>query len=345
MARSVGITATAVVALIGSALTILFGALAILGSFAMSLRPMPNAPPHLGYVIIVEAVFAFGFGGWGIASGVGLIRTKEWARISIIVFAALLMFLSLPAMLIIAFIPLPVPNDPNLPSNFATLLRTCMVIFYGLLAALAGFWLYFFNARRVKAEFQGQQSTLQAASAYFPAETSSANLAAPIQSRPLSITIIGWFLVIGSAFAPLGLLYSRAVFRAVPPPMFFLGFFVAGRVATLILLVWMTAQIIAAIGLLKLRNWARLATIALQCLGVLNIVLLVGIPGNRVRYQHIMDSMMASMSMGMSQPVSFTFPAWLVMIASLPVFLVVLWFLIARKQAFVNHDLAWIEAR
>lgn len=349
MARSVGITASAVVVLICSALTILFGAVAMLGSFALSLHPMPNGPAHLGYVIVSEAVFAFGLGGWGVASGVGLIRTKEWARISMIVFAALLMFCTLPATLIFAFVPIPIPQDPNLPSNFASLLRLCMVLFYGLLAAVAGFWLYFFNTRTVKGQFQGTRAAVEAASTCLPAQTLGMNPTAPSHPRPLSITIIAWFLLIGSAFAPLGLLYSRAVFHNVPIPLCFLGFFVFGPTATLILLVWMTVQIFAAIGLLKLKNWARLATIALQCLGVLNILLLEGIPANRVRYQQIMDSMMdsmmASMNARMSQPSSFTFPAWALMIASLPLFLVILWFLIRRKHAFVKHDdLASIEA-
>lgn len=343
MTRSVGITASAVVVLIGSALTILFGAVAMLGSFVLNLRPMPNAPPHLGYVIVIEAVFAFGFGGWGVASGVGLIRTKEWARISMIVFAIILLVFTLPTTLVLAFIPLPVSRDPNLPSNFVTIMRTGMVLFYALLAALGGFWLYFFNTRRVKAQFQGQQSNSAAASASLPGAIPRADRGVPVDARPLSITIIAWFLLIGSAFAPLSLLYSRALFHNAPMPLCFLGFFVFGPTATLILMSWMTAQAVAAIGLLKLKNWARLATIALQCLGILNIVLLVGIPGNRARSQQIMDSMMASMNTGTAQPISFSLPISLIMTASLPLFFVILWFLIRRKQAFVKRDLAPIQ--
>lgn len=343
MARSVGITASAVAVLIGSALTLLFGAVAMLGSFVMNLRPMPNAPPHLGYVIIAEAAFAFGLGGWGVASGVGLIRMKEWARISMVVFAAFLLLCTFPAAVIMAFIPLPLSRDPSLPSNFATILRIGMVLLYGLLAALAGFWLYFFNTRRVKAQFQGKAATIEAPSGYLPAEMPDSNPGVPIDARPLSITIIGWFLLISSAFAPLGLLYSRTVFHNTPIPLCLLGFFVFGPTATLILMLWMTTQAIAAIGLLKLKNWARLATIALQCLGILNIVLLVGIPANRVRYQQIMDSMMASMNTSLPQPVSFTFPVWLGMIVSLPILLAILWFLIRRRQTFAKQDMASIQ--
>jgi len=339
MARSVGITISAVVTLIGSALVILFGAGAALGSCLMRSPLIPNGPVNLEYVVIAEALFAFSLGGWGFATGIGLIQTKEWARISIIVFAVLLVLFTLPVALIFAFIPLPVPKDPNLPSNFATIMRTAIVLFYGLLAALAGFWLYFFNTRSVRAQFQGGQAIVEAVPAYLSAEMPTVGLGAPVRSRPLSITIIAWFLLIDSALAPFSLLYSRAMFPTVPLPMCFLGFFVFGRVATLIMLVWAIVQIIAAIGLLKLRNWARLATIALQCLGILNMALTVGIPGNRARFQGIMDSMMASMNRGVPQPISFSFPLWAIMIASLPIFVVILWFLITQKQAFVKQGL------
>ena len=72
MSRSAGITASAVAVFAGSALTILAGAAAILGMLLVSSRPMPNVPEHfISFVIIAEAVFAFGFGGWAsrVASG------------------------------------------------------------------------------------------------------------------------------------------------------------------------------------------------------------------------------------------------------------------------------------
>jgi hypothetical protein len=342
--RSAAITVSAAVVFIGSAVTILLGGLAALGSFLVSSRTPANVPPHLGYIIVVEAIFAFGLGGWGIASGVGLIQAKEWARVSMVVFAAILLFFSLPPALIMAFIQLPIPKDPNLPSNFATVMRIGIVVFYGLLAALAGFWLYFFNRSSVRAQFQRKQAAGGPA-AHLPAEMPSANLSAPTRARPLSITIIAWFLLIGSAFGPLGLLYSHAVFRSVPLPMCFLGFFVFGRTAALILAVWMAVQIIAAVGLLRLNNWARLVNIGLQCLGLLNMVLLVGIPGNRARFQQVMNAAMASMNMPMPQPVSFSFPLWIGAFASLPLFVVILWFLITRKQAFLKQSLASVQVR
>lgn len=337
MARSAGITVSAVVVFIGSAFTLLFGALAALGSAMMSLHTAPSIAPHLGFVVvIVEAVFALGLSGWGIATGVGLIQAKEWARISMIVFAALLALFTLPSALMMAFIPLPVPKDPNLPANFTLILRGGFVLFYGLLGALAIFWLYFFNRRSVKAQFQTKQAASEG-SGPSPSEIGNTPaLAGP--ARPLSITIIAWFLIVASAISPFSLWYMHAMFHGTPIPMFFIGFFVSGSPAILILLFWMAAQVIAAVGLLKLRNWARLATIGLQVLGVVNVLLVVGVPAHLARFQRIMNSAVASMNLRTPQPLPAGFPVWIGMVASLPLFCVILWFLVTRKRAFLQYS-------
>src|ERR1700736_4002486 len=121
MARSTGITVSAVVVIIGSAFTVLCGAMILVASVLVLISSRAaDAPVNLRYVLAIEAVLAFGFGGWGLASGIGLIKTKEWARISTLVYAAILVFISLPAAAIMAFIPLPnTPgaNDLNPPFN------------------------------------------------------------------------------------------------------------------------------------------------------------------------------------------------------------------------------------
>jgi hypothetical protein len=144
MPRSVGITVSAVVVIIGSAFTILGGAMMVLGSLVLS-KPSTaaNVPANLGFFVVIEAVMFSGFGGWGLAAGIGLINLKQWARISMLVFAAILVFISLPAAVILVVIPFPNTNDPNLPSNFMPIMRTGMVLFYAMFAALGCFWLYF----------------------------------------------------------------------------------------------------------------------------------------------------------------------------------------------------------
>lgn len=333
MPRSPGVTASAVAVLIGSSFTLLCGAIMVLGSaFITKANPSARLPESFGSILVFEAVLFFGFGGWGLASGIGLLYLKQWARISLLVYAGLLVCVSLPAAALMAVISL--PHDPSLPVNFMPAIRVGMAFFYGMFAALGGFWLYFFNKRSVKVQFQAMPPVPESA-----AGDSFLGVAVPAPSasqseRPLSITIIGWFLLIGSALAPLGLLMNRALFPGVQIPFYFLGFFLFGSSAYLVFIVWMAAQMAAAVGLLKLHNWGRVTAIALQCLGAINAGLLLVIPGHRAKFQQVMEAMMASMNARMRQPAPFVFPTWIGYGMAFPMILVILWFLITRRQAF-----------
>ncbi len=105
MARSGGVTFSAVVVLIGSSLTILFGAL-----MALAILWTPNAgqaanlPIPIGYVVTAEAIVFFGFGGWGIASGVGLIKLRQWSRVSMMIYGAILLFFSAIPGIVLSFV-------------------------------------------------------------------------------------------------------------------------------------------------------------------------------------------------------------------------------------------------
>lgn len=338
MRRSAGVTVSAVLVLLGSAFTLLLGVLMLLSSaFLSKTSPSANVPVNFGAIVAVEAVVVFAFGGWGLASGIGLIYLKQWARISLLVFAGFLVCVSLPAVALMAVISLPTPHDPNMPPSFMAVMRVGMALFYGMFAALGGFWLYFFNKRSVKLQFQAMQPAPESA-----AGDSFLGAAVPgpitTPARPLSITIIGWFLLIGSAFTPLWLLLNRALFAGLQFPFYFLGFFLFGRSAHLVLIVWMAAQMAAAVGLLKLKRWGLFVTIGMQCLTIANVTLLTGIPGHRARFQQIMETMMASMNARMPQPAPFDFPAWAGFALSVPIVLVILYFLITRRRAFTEGE-------
>jgi hypothetical protein len=343
MPRSTGITVSAIVAIIGSAFALLCGAMMLLGSvFAPNSSHAADAPVNLGYVLIIEAFFAFGFGAWGLASGIGLLKTKEWARISTLVYAAILVVLSVPSALAMALIPLPntpSANDPNPPFNIMLMVRLGGTLVYALFAALGGYWLYFFNTKKVKAQFRIRQPSTeigQSEVASGPSEISGVRFGPSQHARPLSITIIGWYLIITSAFAVLSLVLTNALFARLKLPFFFLGFFVFGPGAYLLLAVWMAVQVVAAVGLLKLKSWGLYATVALQCLALLNMVMIVAIPANRLRFQEIMESFrFAGGQMYQSMPV---FPMWIGLLGSLPIIVAILFFLISQKKSFSAGD-------
>jgi hypothetical protein len=91
---------------------------------------------------------------------------------------------------------------------------------------------------------------------------------------------------------------------------------------------------VAAVGLLKLKNWGRLMTIGLQLLTLANFALMFGIAANRARFQQILETMMATMNATVHQQVPFVFPLWMGAVASLPIIFAMLWFLITEGQAF-----------
>jgi len=356
MERSAGVTASAVLTFVGSAFTLICGAFVLLGALVVSRFPTTRPSPiNMGAVIAVESLFFLGFGAWGIASGVGLLKLKQWARISVIVFAAILVFCCVPAALLFAFIPLPNTSAPNLPADFMTIMRIGMVTFYGAFALLGGFWLYFFNRKSVAAQFQVQRPVAEVAAQQFSWEAPITAPEAPAtvrggpvrRERPLSISIIGWFLLISSAFAAIWVPFTPRFFSGFQLPIYFLGHFFFGRTTYAILTVWMTAQFVAAIGLLKLKRAGLFATIAFQCLTIVNFTMLAVIPGARARYQQIMDTVMATMNANMPQ-VAVTngstvtavnpFPAWAAPLASIPLVLVILWFLITRRHAFTRAE-------
>jgi hypothetical protein len=341
MPRSTGITVSAVVVIIGSAFALLCGAMMLLGSvFALNSSHAADAPVNLGYVLIIEAFFTFGFGAWGLASGIGLLKTKEWARISTLVYAAILVVLSVPTALALALLPLNTPsvNDPNPPFNIMLMVRIGGTLVYALFAALGGFWLYFFNTQKVKSQFRGQQFSMAAGQAEgtgVPSEISGVRFGPDQRARPLSITIIGWYLIISSAFAMLSVVFANILFSRLP--LFFLGLFLFGPGAYLLLSVWMTVQVVAAVGLLKLKSWGLYATVALQCLALLNMVMIVAIPANRLRFQEIMESFRFSAGGQMYQSMPM-FPMWIGLLGSLPIIVAILFFLISQKKYFSAGD-------
>jgi len=344
MTRSTGITVSAVVVIIGSALTLLSAAMMVVGSvFALHATHAADAPVNLGYVLVIEAFTMFAFGAWGLASGIGLVKTKQWARISTLVYAAMLVFFSLPAAAIMAFMPLPNPpsvNDTNSPFNIMLIVRVGGTLVYAMFAALGGYWLYFFNTQKVKTQFRAQQPSPEIGQSevlVLPSAIPGVRLGPDHRARPLSVTIIGWYLIIGSAFAVLSLVLTNALFARLKLPFFFLGVFLFGPGAYLLLMVWMAVQAGAAVGLLKLKSWGLYTTIALQCLALLNMVMIAAVPANRVRFQQIMESFRFSATGGMFNSAP-RFPMWIGMLGSLPLIVVILFFLISQKKFFSSGD-------
>ena len=327
MRRPAGVTIAAVTVFIGCALTLLSAALMI---FSFAVMPaMDSTPAFTRGAGLILSIFMLGFAAWGIATGIHLLQLREWARISMIVFSGLLLVMAVPGLLMMLVIPLPTPPASVLPpgeampplAHLMTAVRIGMAIFYGLLALLGGWWIYFFNSRPIRELFRNP-ATPTPASGWAP--TRLAPTAVPgAPKRPVSITIIAYLTLVGACMFPF--------FNILHMPLTFLGFYFTGAKASLIVVGYMSVQLLMGYGLLKLEMWGRNLAIYYFNFAIFNSIISVILPGAQARYEEAMGAMQGSLGL---PPTQFQFPLWISLVFSLPWIAIQLWFVVTRKKAF-----------
>ncbi len=320
MKRSVGVTISAVIVLVGCGVTLVSCAFMALGLAEIASR---GATPQFSKAAAVFLVlFMLALAIWGLATGINLLHLREWARISVLVFSGLLLVISLPGIGMMLLVPFPTPPDvadPALMQRVMAATRVGMIVVYGLLAALGGWWLYFFNSRAVKDQF-GSARTPEAVS---PAAWAPAAVGSAAPKRPISITIIAYISLIGACVLP--------VVQVMHVPMMFLGFVFTGWKASLIIMGFMTVQLLMAYGLLQLEPWGRGLAIYYFNFAIFNSVISVILPGAQSRFDEATALIQGTTGLPAS-PVKF--PIWSGLIFGLPIIAIQLWFVVTRKQAF-----------
>jgi hypothetical protein len=325
MKRPAGVTISAIVVFIGSGLTLLSGVLTIL---AFAVMPSDSTPALTRDAGLIMSVFMLGLAAWGIATGVNLLHVREWARISMIVFSGLLLVMAVPGLLMMIVMPLPTPPVPAVPNGEAipplehlmAAVRIFMAVFYALLALLGGWWVYFFNSRPIREQFRGAiapTSSTWAPAALAPTEVPGS------PKRPVSITIIAYLTLVGACMFP--------ILNILHLPLTFLGFFFTGGKASLIVIGYMSVQLLMAYGLLRLEKWGRSLAIYYFNFAIFNSIISVILPGAQARYEEATAAMQTSMGL---PPTPFQLPIWFSLVFSLPMIAIQLWFVVTRKQAF-----------
>ena len=326
MRRPAGVTIAAVAIFIGSGLALLSGALMI---FAFAVVPAAESTPAFTRGAgLIMSIFMLGFAAWGIATGISLLQLREWARISVVVFSGLLLVMAVPGLLMMLVMPLPIPpasavppGDSTVPlEHLMTAVRVGMAIFYALLALLGGWWLYFFSTRPIREIFRGAAAT--------PSSNWTPAVLAPTEvpgspKRPVSITIIAYLALVGACMFP--------VLNILHLPLTFLGFFFTGGKASLIVVGYMSVQLLMAYGLLKMEMWGRNLAIYYFNFAIFNSVISVILPGAQARYVEAMTAMQGSLGL---PPTQLQFPLWFSLVFSLPWIGIQLWFVVTRKQSF-----------
>src|ERR1700743_2522567 len=88
--RSMAVMAAGVIAILGSVVTAIGILIAMMGLLISFGQPSPfEQMPEIRVMSIVFLVEGFAIAIWGAFSGVGLIRSKNWASISVLVWAGI----------------------------------------------------------------------------------------------------------------------------------------------------------------------------------------------------------------------------------------------------------------
>ena len=275
MKRSAGVTAAAVVALLGSVCAALFGVLWI---FSMYLFPAGhslgsaspnNIPSPLTLTeLVVMSLLGFGFAGWGLATTIGLFKLKPWSRISILIFSSVVAVLTTTFIPILQFLSLPkAPGTAEL-SSFA--FHLTLNIFLGVPLGIAIWWLVFFSRSSVGEQFRGTRLATD---------------------RPIGITIIAWLSII---FCLLNLLIIVATNSAwTMPEPFFLTIF-TGIAAKIFRRFSLPFSFLAGAGLLWNRVWGFWLAVGLDVYYLLNRGVFFAFPNKGERWERLLALALAS---------------------------------------------------
>ena len=232
------------------------------------------------YMMLGTQGFMIGLSLFGVATGIGLIYLRKWARITILIWGGLFVFFALCG-IPFAYLMLlsPNPSAPTLPVEGLQMVRGILLAIYGIPFVIGVWWLILFNRRSVQAQF---------ASSAFPADPSML----PKLACPLPIAVLAWFYITSI----LNLLFFP--FLPFHVPVFLFGRVLRGSAGVAVLIVTCLAFFACGVGLLKLKPWSYSVTIGLQLFWLASMVVSVLSPN----YNTVMNSFMKEMQASMHLP-------------------------------------------
>jgi hypothetical protein len=151
MKRSAGVTVIAVLALVGSAFTLLVGVGMLV---AVAIVPAPESTEFPGSPMLFRIILVFASlmyllpAAWGIFTGIGLLRLKNWARISTIVFSVLLILMGGFTALMSLIVPLPVTTHSDVDPAVMSGIRMASGAFWLTLLGIASGGLFTLTDQR-----------------------------------------------------------------------------------------------------------------------------------------------------------------------------------------------------
>ncbi|MGD0831039.1 MAG: hypothetical protein ABR907_08865 [Terracidiphilus sp.] len=281
MKRPTGIILSAVILLLASLFQLLMAmcmAFAAVmerkGMGAGGLTVAPSAPPTpswMAALMYVMCAFCVALAAWGIATTIGLLKLRRWARYSILVIGGLLAFFGFVSVLFSLFLlTIPLPSPANMDAAqahtalaMAKVIYGCMAFFYALICAVGVWWLVYFNRRKVCEVFACST------------ENGPVEIIVPSR-RPILISVIAALNLLGAA--------SCLLLAFLPFPAAFFGWMLHGWEKTALCLIFAALTLAVAIGLWRLRQWGLRLALFMQAFGLLNCIFFMMHPSLFLRY-------------------------------------------------------------
>ncbi len=269
--RSASVTAAAVVAILGGLFLLLGFSVALLALLLVKLPGTASElPPSVRTFGLATQGFMICLSLFGIATGIGLLYLRNWARISVLIWGGFSVFfgvIGIPIAFLTQFPPS--PSSPALPAESMQAVRWILLVTYAIPLLIGVWWLILFNRKSVKAQFAGAGVSTDPGLPQKP-------------TCPLPVAVLAW-------------LYTLLFFRA---PIFIFGRLLHGSVGLTVLLLSSLAFFVAGIGLLKLKPWSYSLTMGLQLFWLASTVVTVLTPN----YKSVMDSFMKEMQASLHLP-------------------------------------------
>jgi hypothetical protein len=264
---------------------IAFGVFGALGSLlaGLSVMLMPEVrtvqrtapmPPEVRTISAVMMFLMLALSVFGIVVGIGIIRRRNWARITILVWGGFMTFFCLCAIAFsfVIFSAMPSMQLPNVnaPDSGRVMhfVGIFFAIFYGIPAGIGIWWLVLFTRKRVASAFTNPVLAVTAMDpSGFP------QLPDPVAMQrnerptcPLPLAIMAGLFALGAVCI---MIFTFAPFPSGMPLILF-GHAFVGTTPRIVLFVCGLLSAVTAVGIFKLKPWALYTQIVFQFLGILN---------------------------------------------------------------------------
>lgn len=342
MKRSGGVTVAAVVLIVISALVASGAFFASFGDIMLRITDPKMIAPVFARML-AETLILLAICLWGIATGAGLLRLRRWAWFCVLAIGVLLIAKAVPGLGHAQKLIRATTGVPTVGAGTFIAAQYAAIVFGTLIPlALAIWWLLLFTRRSVTLQFaasaNGHKSIAPGTTVAASADSAAAYMQPAMlippprtgfaATHPPSISVVAICLLAGAAFFPLIFLY---------PPSWritaIFGILVSGRKMILVSIPWFAANLALGVGLLRLKPWARVGSIAYCIVGMVNGTLSARSTGR------LMDAMHKAMGVP-APPLPPVFMRAVVvfgLVFTLGLNLAAIYFLVTRRAAFYRQ--------